>query len=390
MVRRWLAGIVCACAASGLTGCGAPRDELVCGPPPQNTWAVEVTDAGRVRWQTPLMKDGILGAGTVPLVVGSIAVFGQDDVVHALRLTDGHPVWSWSSRQVIRDLFQWQGLAIVYATGSSTASLTGLDAATGQVRWTRPIDIPADVAVTADGGLAMMFPSAAGDMLQVLNASDGSFRWSAMADLPPDQTQSTAMAASGTTVLLAGDGHLTSYDDQTGEVRWTDALTSIQPPDSPGGLWLAADAGRVYLAGLRQPAAGGQGTAVVLGINPVNGRVEWRFTSAPATTIGLLGPGLVSAETGEGVTWLADLSPATGRLRWRLVTTFSTGQTFFAGGQLIALPSTSDSGRGLLTAIRSADGHRAWQVTLPTPVSFPPLAVPGGLLVNAARVTLPC
>jgi outer membrane protein assembly factor BamB len=349
---------------------------------------MEVTNAGQVRWQTPLMKEGIPGAGTAPLVAGSIAIFGQDDVVHALRLSDGRPLWSWTSRQIIRDLFQWQGLAIVYAAGSSTASLAGLDAATGQIRWTRPIGIPSDVAVTADGGLAMMFPSDTGDMIQVVNLSDGSFRWSGMAEAPPDATPSPAIAATGGSVLVAGDGRLTSYGDQTGEVRWAEALPPIQPP--LGGLWLAADADRVYLAGVQQSAADGPGTAVLLGVNPVNGRIEWRFTSAPATTIQILGPGLVSLETGEGVTWLDDLNPVTGRLRWRVVTTSATGAMLFAGGRLIAVLSTSDSGRGLLTAIDSADGHRAWQVTLPTVVSFPLLAAPGGLLVNAATVTLPC
>ena len=71
------------------------------------------------------------------------------------------------------------------------------------------------------------------------------------------------------------------------------------------------------------------------------------------------------------------------------------------GGQLIAVTSTASTStnsgerswavpRGLLTAIRSADGHRVWQVTLPAVVSFPLLAAPGGLLVYAAAVRLPC
>ena len=164
---------------------------------------------------------------------------------------------------------------------------------------------------------------------------------------------------------------------------------------------LEADAGLVYLTGVEQPTASGPGTPVLLGINAVNGHLKWRFTPTPALSVKILGPGLVSVESGNGVTRLDDLSQVTGRLRWHLVITFSTDQIFFAGGRLIAVTSTaststSSSGRswavprGLLTAIRSADGHRVWQVTLPTVVSFPLRAVPGGLLVYAAAVRLPC
>jgi outer membrane protein assembly factor BamB len=387
----WLAGLACACAASALIGCSAAGvGPLTCNPPPQRTWAIEVTSAGEVRWQTPLpMQEGILGEGTAPLAAGSIAIFSQDDVLYALRLADGHRVWSWPGSQPIQDVFQWQGLVVVYATGSRMASLTGLDAATGQIRWTRQIAeaVPGDVAATADGGLAM-FPE-----LQVVNLSDGRVRWTR-----PDGV--AAMAVSGTSVLVAGNGRLTSYDDQTGKVRWTEALTPIQLAATPGELGLEADAGLAYLTGV-QPAATGPGTPVLLGINAVNGQLKWRFTPAPAVSVKTLGPGLVSVESGNGITWLDDLSPATGRLRWRLAITGSTGQTLFAGGQLIAVTSTASTGagsserswavpRGLLTAIRSADGHRAWQVTLPTVVSFPLPAVPGGLLVYAAAIRLPC
>jgi hypothetical protein len=64
---------------------------------------------------------------------------------------------------------------------------------------------------------------------------------------------------------------------------------------------------------------------------------------------------------------------------------------FFAGGRLIADTSTASTGpSGVLTAFRSADGHRAWQVRLPTTVSFPLGAVPGGLLVYASAVNNAC
>ena len=190
---------------------------------------------------------------------------------------------------------------------------------------------------------------------------------------------------------VVGNGRLTSYDDQTGKVRWTEAPTPVRLAASPGELQLEADAGRVYLTGVQQSAASRPGTPVLLGINAVNGQLKWRFSPTTAASVKIPCPGLVSVESGNGVTWLDDLSPVTGRLRWQLVSTFSTDQMFFAGGQLIAVLSSSERPpRGWLTAIRSANGRRVWQLTLPTVVSFPPLAVPGGLLVYAAAVRLPC
>jgi len=382
--RVWLAGIACACAASGLTGCSAAK--LQCHVPPLRTWAVEVTSAGQVRWQTRLpLREGILGEGTAPLAAGLVAIFSQDDVVYALRLADGHRLWSWSSGRLIQGMFQWQGSIVVLTAGSRTGYLIGLDAATGQVRWTRQVGDgnPSDMAVTADGGLAVM-----DDGFKVVNLSDGRVRWSAPVGV-------ATMAVSGAAVLVAGSGWLTSYDDRSGKVWWAEALRPIRLAiiAGAGELGLAADAGLVYLTGVQQlpTAEGGSSTPVVLGISALNGQVKWRFTPALAVSAKILGPGLVSAESDSGVTWLDDLSPVTGRLRWQLVDSFSTDQMFFADRQLIADTSTASTGTsGLLTAIRSADGHRVWQVRLPTVVKYPLGVVPGGLLVYASAVNQAC
>jgi outer membrane protein assembly factor BamB len=362
---------------------------MPCVVPPLRTWGIEVTSAGQVRWQTRLpLREGIFGEGTAPLAAGPVAVFSQDDVVYALRLDGGHRVWSWSSGRLIQGTFQWQGLVVVLTAGPGhygwTGYLTGLDAATGQVRWTRQIGYgnASDMAVTADGGLAVI-----DDGLEVMNLSDGRGRWSAPAG--------AALAVSGASVLVAGSGTLTSYDDRTGKIRWTEALTPIRLAiiAGPGELGLAADAGLVYLSGVQQlpTTKGGFATPVVLGISALNGQVKWRFTPTLAVSTQIPGPGLVSAESSSAYTWLDDLSPVTGRLRWQLADTFSTDQMFFAGGQLIGDTSPTITGSSdVLTAIRSADGHRVWQVRLPTVVRYPLGAVPGGLLVYASAINNAC
>ena len=379
-----------ACAAAGFAGCSSAN---ICDPPPERAWAVEVTSAGKVGWQTPLPpRKGILGEGKAPLLAGPVAVFSQDDVVYALRRADGHRLWSWSSGRLIQGTFQWQGLVVVLTAGSRTGYLTGLDAPTGKVRWTRQFGDgdPGDMAVTADGGLAVE-----DDGFEVVNLSDGRVRWSAPVGV-------AAVAASGGSVLAAGSEWLTSYDDRTGKVRWTEALRPIrlaiiagdQGPAGPASdLGLAADAGLVYLTGVQRLPTGNASypTPVVLGISALNGQIKWRFSPTPAASVTMLGPGLLSVESDDGVARLEDLSPATGRPRRQLIDSFSADQTFFAGGHLIADTSTASTGTsGLLTAFRSADGHRVWQIRLPTSVSFPLLAVPGGLLIYDAAIRLPC
>jgi len=387
--RVWLAGIACACAAAGLTGCSSAG--LQCYVPPLRTWGIEVTSAGQVRWQARLpLREGIFGEGTAPLVAGPVVVFSEDDVVYALRRADGHRVWSWSSGRLIQGTFQWQGLVVVLTAGSRTGYLTGLDAATGKVRWTRQIGDgnPSDMAVTADGGLAVE-----DDGFEVVNLSDGRVRWSAPAGV-------AAMAVSGASVLVAGSGWLTSYDDQTGKVRWTEALRPIRlaiiagdlgPAGAAGDLGLAADAGLVYLSGVQQlPTTKASYPAPVLfGISAVNGKVKWRFSPPAAVGVTVLGPGLLSVQSDDG-RWLEDLNPVTGRPRWQLAD-YGSNQMFFAGGRLIADTTKATTGTGgLLTAIDSADGERVWQVRLPTVVSFPLGAVPGGLLVYASAVNNAC
>src|SRR5271166_3482214 len=84
--------LACACAVAGLAGCSSGH-----GPPRSlspNAYALDVTAAGRARWQVPLPLPA-LGSGRVsPLAVGPVAVFAQRDVLYGLRLGDGHQVWS--------------------------------------------------------------------------------------------------------------------------------------------------------------------------------------------------------------------------------------------------------------------------------------------------------
>ena len=65
--------------------------------PPRHAWATEVSISGQVRWQVPLTTFGDNPqTESSPVTAGNIALFAQDGVVHALRLADGHQLWSWA------------------------------------------------------------------------------------------------------------------------------------------------------------------------------------------------------------------------------------------------------------------------------------------------------
>jgi outer membrane protein assembly factor BamB len=378
-----------------------------------------------------------------PLVVGAVAVFTQDDVVYGLRLGDGRRSWSWTSPRLVADMWRWQSLVVVLAEprpGSRDMSqLTGLDSATGRARWALRIPgyITGDLGFTADGGLAMV---RADGTLQVVDLSGGRVRWARPAGFPPDPATGNmqwAMAVAPGMVLLAVNGQLTSYDDRTARVRWTEALNPVQLADGVNELSLQVYAGLIYLTAVQQRTAA-QWTPVLLGISAVSGRLQWRFVAGPGEALQAIAGGLVYITTNSGDAWLYHLDPATGRVRWRVASGYpaavplatsagfitgsrldgrdeislraaATGVNRWAvslfglmgGGNLSVFPAgplvvvtASSANRpyapDVLAAFRIADGERAWQITMPTQVPRPLSAVPGGMLVQSATVVYGC
>jgi outer membrane protein assembly factor BamB len=428
LVRRGCSVVLaCACAVAGLAGCSSGHGPVcACPAAAKPAYALDVTTAGRVRWQVPL---GLPGAGlqVSSLAVGAVAVFAQGDVVYGLRLADGRRLWSRAVGQEIAGMWRWQNLVVVL-TGPV---LIGLDASTGQARWRLPAGGSVEgSSPTADGGLVMvMWSNLRGDgALEVVDLSSGRVRWA----VPVGSDEVPPVAVGGGAVLFAANSQLTSYDDRTGQVRWTEALSAL--PGVGDVVWQAS-AGLVYLTGAQQ-LAGGQGAQVLLGISAADGRVRWRVVrrfaySPPPGSLDPYAPGLISVTTSSysGGTSQDELDPATGRVRWQAVSpdlaiatpaglvtapgpdqitmrdtltgqarwtarltggwlplvtdpgTVSRAMPVFPAGPLLVVPAAGPAGSDLLAAFRMSDGHRAWQVTIPGPVAAPLSAAPGGVLV---------
>jgi PQQ-like domain len=309
--------------------------------------------------------------------------------------------------------------------------LLGLDAATGQARWRLPIGGSVrGSSPTADGGLAIViWSNLRGDgALEVVGLSSGRVRWT----VPVSSDGVPPVAVGGGAVLFAASSQLTSYDDRTGQIRWTEVLPTL--PGAGDVVWQAS-AGLVYLTGAQQ-LAGGQGVQVLLGISAADGRVRWRVVlrfahTAPPGSLDPYAPGLISVTTSAytGGTSQDELDPATGGVRWQAVSPYlaiatpagiitapgpdqitmrdaltgqarwtarltagwlalvtalrqaSTAMPVLLAGPLLVVPAASPEGRVLLAAFRMSDGRRAWQITIPGSVAAPLSAVPGGILV---------
>ena len=116
-----------------------------------------------------------------PVLAGPVAVLAQDGTVHGLRIADGRPLWAWHGGQAVYGMWRWGGLvAVLTDQVSSHARITGLDAATGAVRWVLRLPgsglLGGQVAV--GGGLAMIRSDG---VLQVVSLATGRVRWARFA-----------------------------------------------------------------------------------------------------------------------------------------------------------------------------------------------------------------
>jgi hypothetical protein len=327
--------IACACVAAALPGRGSGGDDIPSPPSavddiPARAYALDVTTAGRVAWQVWLgSPPPASGVQVSPLTVGAVAIFAQGNVLYGLRLADGHRLWSRAVGPGIAGMWRWQNLVVVL-TGSM---LTGLDASTGQVRWRLPAGSMEAPSPTADGGLAVIvWSEVRGDgALEVVDLSGGRVRWARTVssfDVPP-------VALGGGAVLLASNNQLTSYDDRTGRVRWTETVVSPFPAvATPAGIVTAPGPDQITMS------------------DTLTGQTRWTASLTGGWVPLVIAP------------WV-----------------FNQALPVFPSGPLLVVPAAGPDGSDLLSAFSMSDGHPAWQITIPGPVEAPLSAVPGGTLV---------
>jgi outer membrane protein assembly factor BamB len=431
-----LALVVSGCAVSGpdsapLTSATGQTPPAVrarttgCGPAaPRRAWAIDVTDSGRVAWQTRLPAGPPAPTPPPPLAAGAVAVFAQGGIVYGLTQAGGHRRWAWRSGQQISGMWAWQDRIVVLSDPSGAglqSRLTGLDAATGAIRWVLRVPVNGiygDPVATRDGGLALVRTDG---RLEVVSLATGRIRWTR-----PAGRQGVAGAAAGQ-VLLASHGRLRAYADQTGRVRWTLSGVPAQPAlQVLGGLVLVSS------------GAFGPGiTTALTAVRPATGRVAWRFDSRTGVT------GLSYGRAGLAViTFVPEerlylLNALTGRPRWHVTTPVDTqtlplvtatsviaaeggtvsspavrlvsraaasgrpqwdvlqsdlpiGAPVQVGPDAVVQANPAASGPSPLRSYRLSTGTSTWHADMPAFVSVPPVPVANGLLVQAADLAPAC
>jgi outer membrane protein assembly factor BamB len=367
------AAVLLSAAACGTTKASAPAAAVsassvsassvsASGCPTRSAYATEVTAAGHIAWQVSLPtaadQQGIV---VQPLVIGGVTVVTEENAVYGIRVSDGHKLWRHAfSASIAAEsgavYGTWRsGGTVVVLSGqvSADARLTGLTAATGQVRWTLKVPgsgLLGSQAEAGDGALAILRPSG---LLESVDLASGRVLWSHQVG------QSNGPAAIGSVMAAAGHGRVYGYNATTGRLLWTSGRLFQQTEvTAANGVFLASSNG--YTPG--QP----DGTVA---LNPRTGRVQWRF--AAETLLGAGPAGIALASYTPRRLYL--LNPATGRTRWS-VTTFaaSEGDT---PGQLaqtstdVVLPEGNVNGSAnvfRLVVRNAANGRQLWSTPIPS------------------------
>jgi outer membrane protein assembly factor BamB len=395
-----------------------------CGPqPPRHAWAFDVSDFGHVGWETALPTHGSNPSPVVqPVVAGSTALFAQDGAVYALSLSDGKRLWARRGGQIVYGMWVWHGLLAVLTDQVSThGRLTGLNAATGKVRWV--VQLPGrgllgSQVQTPDGGLAFV---GAGGHLQVVNLSDGKVRWSRHVG------SETSLGAADGLVMAASNGRMQAFGQRTGRIQWMrSGLPALPVVQVQSGLALV-------LSNAQGPSI----STALVAVRPTTGRVAWRFDPRMPVTVLSSGPAGLAVATYVPDRRLYLLDPSTGHPRWRASTAVADGTLPLvtrhdvvaavggvagfpalrlvsrnatsgvvrwvrtlpgspigavaqAGADVIVQTNSRPGSPSPLLSYRLATGAPAWRVRMPAFVQTSALPAGRGLLVQASDLVSVC
>jgi outer membrane protein assembly factor BamB len=203
---------------------------------------------GRLRWRF----SGGSASAIHPPVAGAGLVFLQAaEALYALEPATGHIRWSVPSTLLPQLLLDGSTLALIgnrlYVTatpapncvGQPSPSIAALEAATGELRWSRPLAALTrpGIPVAAAPGSGLLLVDNAGQ-LSTVDAVTGAPRWRAATGAQ------SVPASAGRTVVLATDKRALALDGGTGRQRWAVGLPLLGAVSGA-----VADGNAVYLTG---------------------------------------------------------------------------------------------------------------------------------------------
>ncbi|MFS2222065.1 outer membrane protein assembly factor BamB [Pantoea sp. B65] len=217
--------------------------------------ALDAAD-GKEKWKVDLAeKTGFFSSNRPALLSGGVTAGGEHIYigseraqVYALNSSDGSVAWQTKvagealSRPVISD-----GLVLIH---TSNGMLQGLDQASGAVKWSVNLDMPAlslrgESAPTTAFGAAIV----GGDngRVSAVMMNQGQLIWQQRISQPSGATEidrlsdvdTTPIVVNGVVYALAYNGNLTALDLRSGQIMWKREIGSVND--------MIVDAGRIYL-----------------------------------------------------------------------------------------------------------------------------------------------
>jgi outer membrane protein assembly factor BamB len=333
-------------------GVFSARPEMPRHPPaPDAHWRYAL---GAATWAPPTADGGVVYVGA------------RDGRLHAVRATDGAPLWVWSGAAPIDG-----GVAVdagsVYLL-DTRFNLVALDRQTGNLRWRQPLhneffaggSVPDNPTFNHRAATPLLYDGAlyvgSGDGgLYAVDAVTGAVRWRHDARAPVY----SGVGLQGRDALLFGtmDGSLVRLDRHTRQ-------ETLRLRTGGGVVTTPVVAGDRLVAGSRD---------YLLHAVDLDGNPAWRFSywfswieSTPALRDGLLYLG------GSDYARISAIDPATGRARWSTVvhglswgTPLVTERHVFAGTVNQNLPGTLIDHRAGLVKLDRATGAVRWRLELP-------------------------
>ncbi len=277
---------------------------LQAGTPLSTAWRTDIGEGGGYRRKI---------TGQPVVAGGRVFTMDSDAVVTAYDAAGGGRIWRLDTQaEDDRSSNVGGGIAVegdtLYA-GTGRAEVLALEAATGSIRWRKPVGTPVRAAPTIAEG--RIFVLTLDNQMQALAVDDGHRLWSYQAT-PPDTSVLGLPApaySAGLVVAGFGSGDLVALRAATGSVVWSDSLaaaggrTSLLELSAVRGMPVVAD-GRVYAGSLgRQTVA----------MDVRTGRRLWEREIATGDTPWLAGDWLFLLATDGQV---AALSRIDGRIAW--------------------------------------------------------------------------
>ncbi len=325
----------------------------------------------------------------IPIVYGNkVYTMDSEGTIRATSGSDGSTLWSvktvpdqksgfdfvhpFNSNNLSRNGFGGgiaaEGGKIFAATGFG--SVLALDAASGQVLWSKMFAIPIREAPTASEGRVFVVNSES--ELLCLNGADGSSLWT-QKGLPENAAllTSASPAVAGNLVFAPyPSGEITAVDVKTGQAKWTDSLAKGAINTSATAIGEAArpvvDREAVYAM-----SRGGQ----LIATSRDKGVRLWTREIQGTQTPWVAGDTVFVVDvTGK----LIALTRKDGKVRW---VTALPGDGRWNGPVLAGNRLWLASSNGQLVAVDAVSGSISTQSDLGTPVMITPVIAEGRLYV---------